>query len=162
MGSSSGDALSLYLFTLFIEILTLILQRQNSEEFIFHHHCSNLNIINLCFAADLYLFAHGDVNSARVIMEVLDEFKITSGLVPSLSKSTTYFCNVLNQTKLAILSVLPFEEGDMRCGKAKVSWDAICLPKNEGGLGFHMSDTVSDVLVNDTWKWPIEWAVKYP
>ncbi|GJZ98118.1 hypothetical protein Tco_0670571 [Tanacetum coccineum] len=36
---------------------------------------------------DLFLFAHGDVNSARVIMDTLEEFKNTSGLTPSLSKS---------------------------------------------------------------------------
>ncbi|GKG22302.1 hypothetical protein Tco_0387605, partial [Tanacetum coccineum] len=30
----------------------------------------------------------GDVNSARVIKEALDEFKDASGLVPSLPKST--------------------------------------------------------------------------
>ncbi|GKA99204.1 RNA-directed DNA polymerase, eukaryota, reverse transcriptase zinc-binding domain protein [Tanacetum coccineum] len=44
-------------------------------------------------------------------MEALDEFKSTLGLVPSLPKSMTYFCNVLNYTKMAILQILPFEEG---------------------------------------------------
>ena len=46
-------------------------------------------------------------------MEVLDEFKNASGLIPSLPKSTTYFCNVLNHVKLVILNVLPFEEGTL-------------------------------------------------
>ncbi|GJU13098.1 reverse transcriptase domain, reverse transcriptase zinc-binding domain protein [Tanacetum coccineum] len=43
-------------------------------------------------------------------MDALDEFKLVSGLILSLLKSTTYFCNVLNHTKLAILHILPFEE----------------------------------------------------
>ena len=84
-----------------------------SELFTFHHKCSNLNIINLCFADDLFLFAHGDVNSAQVIMNALEEFKLASGLTPSLPKSTAYFCNVRNYVKIAILQVLPFEEGTL-------------------------------------------------
>ncbi|GJZ55694.1 hypothetical protein Tco_0610887 [Tanacetum coccineum] len=43
----------------------------------------------------------------------LDEFKQASGLIPSLPKSTTYFCNVLNHVKLSILQVLLFEEGKL-------------------------------------------------
>nr|GEU82836.1 hypothetical protein [Tanacetum cinerariifolium] len=51
--------------------------------------------------------------SAKVIMEALDEFKCASGLILSLTKSTAYFCNVLNHVKLSILQVLPFDEGKL-------------------------------------------------
>ncbi|GJU96907.1 RNA-directed DNA polymerase, eukaryota, reverse transcriptase zinc-binding domain protein [Tanacetum coccineum] len=87
-----------------------------------------LKLINLCFADDLFLFAHGDVDSAEVIMACLDEFNEVSRLVPSLPKSTTYFCNVLNHTKLAILNILPFEEGHLPVTASSVSYwfDAIC------------------------------------
>ncbi|GJT01457.1 hypothetical protein Tco_0822626 [Tanacetum coccineum] len=125
---------------------------RNSDLFMYHRYCSKMELINLCFANDLLLFAHGDVNSARVIMDTLDEFKLASGLTPSLPKSTAYFCNVLNHTKISILHVLPFEEGRLpvkylgvplvaidslgrlKKGRAKVSWDLVCRPRNEGGL----------------------------
>ncbi|GJS60553.1 hypothetical protein Tco_0655337 [Tanacetum coccineum] len=112
-GLRQGDPLSPYLFTLVMEVLTLMLQRkvQLSDGFTYHRFCSKMELINLCFADDLFLFAYGDVESASVIKEALDEFKVASGLVPSLPKSTTYFCNVLNHVKLSILHVLPFEEG---------------------------------------------------
>nr|GEU85581.1 hypothetical protein [Tanacetum cinerariifolium] len=112
-GLRQGDPLSPYLFTLIMEVLTLMLRRKvrDSEGFRYHHYCSDLEIINLCFADDLFIFAHGDPYSAKVIMEAMKEFMNVSGLTHSLPKSTTYFCNVLNHTKLSILQILPFDEG---------------------------------------------------
>ncbi|GKD29751.1 hypothetical protein Tco_1240529 [Tanacetum coccineum] len=112
-GLRQGDPLSPYLFTLVMEILTLMLQRgvRNANSFTYHRYCSKMELINLCFADDLFLFAHGDTDSVRVIKEALVEFKQASGLVPSLPKSKAYFCNVINSTKIAILQILPFEEG---------------------------------------------------
>nr|GEU28835.1 hypothetical protein [Tanacetum cinerariifolium] len=95
-GLRQGDPLSPYLFTLVMEILTLMLKRRvsMSNNFTYHKYCSHLNIINLCFADDLFLFAHGDTDSARVIMDSLNEFKNASGLVPSLLKSMAYFATL--------------------------------------------------------------------
>ncbi|GJV17974.1 protein LAZ1 [Tanacetum coccineum] len=157
-GLRQGDPLSMYLFTLVMEILTLILKRRvrTSESFKYHKHCEELSIINVCFADDLFIFAHGDVDSAGVIMASLDEFRKVSGLVPSIPKSTSYFCNVLNHVKMAILNIMPFSEvipmgivydiqqlirgflwcnGEYQRGKAKVAWVDISLPKKECGLG---------------------------
>ncbi|GKC62503.1 hypothetical protein Tco_1095101, partial [Tanacetum coccineum] len=62
---------------------------------------------------DLFLFARCDLDSEKVIMDALDEFKSISGLVPSISNSKAYFCNVLNHVKLSILNVMPFVEGKL-------------------------------------------------
>ncbi|GKF65606.1 putative reverse transcriptase domain, reverse transcriptase zinc-binding domain protein [Tanacetum coccineum] len=114
-GLRQGDHLSLYLFTLVMEVLTLMLQRRvrKSKEFRYHKHCKDLNLINVCFADDLFIFARGEVDSARVIMDSLEEFKRVSGLVPSIPKSMSFFCNVLNHVKLKILNIMPFLEGKL-------------------------------------------------
>ncbi|GJU88102.1 putative reverse transcriptase domain-containing protein [Tanacetum coccineum] len=94
-------------------LVVLSRRARATNNFTYHRYCSKLNIMNLCFADDLFLFAHGDVESARVIMDSLQEFKDASGLTPSLPKSTAYFCNVLNYVKIGILNILPFEEGNL-------------------------------------------------
>ncbi|GJS53892.1 putative RNA-directed DNA polymerase [Tanacetum coccineum] len=185
-GLRQGDPLSPYLFTMVMEILSLILKRRvrMSDSFRFHKHCEELEIINVCFADDLFIFARGDLASARVILESLDEFKMVSGLVPSIPKSTAYFCNVVHHVKLAILNIMPFSEGELpvkylgipliysrllnkdckilveklirgflwcngeyKRGKAKVAWDDICLPKEEGGLGLRSLDVFNIALM---------------
>ncbi|GJU23040.1 putative RNA-directed DNA polymerase, eukaryota, reverse transcriptase zinc-binding domain protein, partial [Tanacetum coccineum] len=79
----------------------------------YHQHCKEIQPINVCFADDLFIFARRDVRSAQVTMDALEEFKLTSGLVPSLPKSTVYFCNVSNHTKNAILNIMTFSEGEL-------------------------------------------------
>ncbi|GKD96348.1 putative RNA-directed DNA polymerase, partial [Tanacetum coccineum] len=59
--------------------------------------CIKQQIVNICFADGHSMFARGDMQSARVLMEALEEFKGVSGLVPSITKSTIFFCNVPGQ-----------------------------------------------------------------
>ncbi|GJV19818.1 sodium/hydrogen exchanger 6 [Tanacetum coccineum] len=80
------------------------------DDFQYHHLCDQQRIINLCFA-DLFLFSCGNPSSVVVLMEALEEFKHVSGLVPSIPKSMTFFCNVPNAIKASILNSMPFAEG---------------------------------------------------
>nr|GEY35730.1 hypothetical protein [Tanacetum cinerariifolium] len=57
-----------------------------------------------------------------LLMESLDEFKTTSGLVPSIPKSTTFFCNVPNHVKISILNIMSFAEGN-----PPVKYLGVCL-----------------------------------
>nr|GEY40136.1 hypothetical protein [Tanacetum cinerariifolium] len=84
-GLRQGDPLSPYLFTVVMEVLTLILQQKvyNSEVIQYHHLCEKQRIINLCFADDIFLFAKGRPSSVNVIMQALEEFKNVSRLVLS-------------------------------------------------------------------------------
>ncbi|GJX37778.1 putative gag-pol polyprotein [Tanacetum coccineum] len=62
---------------------------------------------------DLFLFARVHPNYVRVIMDALKEFKNVLGLVSSIPKSTSFFCNVPNALKDIILSSMSVAKGGL-------------------------------------------------
>ncbi|XP_022004512.1 uncharacterized protein LOC110902080 [Helianthus annuus] len=182
-GLRQGDPMSPYLFTLVMEVLTLILQRQVSisSDFRFHSRCQKQRIINLCFADDLFLFARGDNNSAKVILDSLNIFKNMSSLVPSMTKSTVFFGNVADSVKARILTIMSFDEGVLPvryldvplissrlhykdCKKlvenmdARITnWKTKCL----SFAGFRMNTKLAEVYVQGEWRWPSAWENQF-
>ncbi|XP_021991414.1 uncharacterized protein LOC110888182 [Helianthus annuus] len=113
-GLRQGDPLSPYLFTLVMEVLTLLLQKAALHpSFKFHANCPKQKIISVSFADDLFIFSHGDSTSVKHLKDALVKFTNISGLVPSPSKSTVFFGNVPRYVKDQILEILPFQEGTL-------------------------------------------------
>ncbi|GJU75163.1 protein LAZ1 [Tanacetum coccineum] len=162
-GLRQGDPLYLYLFTLVMEVLTLILQRRVriSDSFSYHKHCEDLKIINVCFADDLFLFAQGDVESAQVIMDSLEEFKRVSGLVPSIPKST-----VSNKVSLWVRWIHAYKLNGRTIWdvpeKADMSWGCFLTVRDITREGFHVNSLVADMVANGAWMWPHAWLLKSP
>ncbi|GKB96212.1 RNA-directed DNA polymerase, eukaryota, reverse transcriptase zinc-binding domain protein [Tanacetum coccineum] len=92
-GLRQGDPISPYLFTLVIEVLNLLIQKDidQSKVFKYHYGCKNLKITHLCFVDDLLVFCHGDPESVKVMKKSLDEISGYSGLLPNLQKGTIFF-----------------------------------------------------------------------
>ncbi|GJV71495.1 RNA-directed DNA polymerase, eukaryota, reverse transcriptase zinc-binding domain protein [Tanacetum coccineum] len=81
-GLRQWDPISPYIFTLVMEVFTLILQKHIREDGKFRYHwgCKELETSHLYFIDDLLVLCHGDVNSVKVIKRALDLFSSISGL----------------------------------------------------------------------------------
>nr|GEU39556.1 hypothetical protein [Tanacetum cinerariifolium] len=130
-----------------------------------------------------------DVDSSRVIMESLEEFKLTSGLVPSIPKSTAYFSGiglrnieVFNYALMTthIWNIISSEEslwvrwihtyklrGNGR--STSVWYDNWCSTsplinyltlRDISREGFHLKNNVADMISNGAWSWPQSWLLK--
>ncbi|GJV33899.1 RNA-directed DNA polymerase, eukaryota, reverse transcriptase zinc-binding domain protein [Tanacetum coccineum] len=95
-GLRQGDPLSPYLFTLVMEVFSLMVKRKIEDDggFKYHWRCDRLKLTHLIFVDDLMVFSRADVHSVTILSKALMEFSGVSGLV-------------------AILNVLPFAIGNL-------------------------------------------------
>nr|GEW24794.1 hypothetical protein [Tanacetum cinerariifolium] len=63
----------------------LLVEEQNAN-FMFHMGCKELELTHLCFADDLLVVSHGDVESVRIIRDTMMEFSNISGLILDMEK----------------------------------------------------------------------------
>ncbi|GJT54657.1 RNA-directed DNA polymerase, eukaryota, reverse transcriptase zinc-binding domain protein [Tanacetum coccineum] len=114
-GLRQGDPMSPYLFTLVMECFTLMMERnvQRNPKFQFYFECKNMKITHVCFADDLLVLCHGDVDSIKVVKDSIDEFGRCSSLLPNLQKSIIFFGNVKEEAQEEIMKILPFEKGKL-------------------------------------------------
>ncbi|KAI3808225.1 hypothetical protein L1987_24173 [Smallanthus sonchifolius] len=112
-GLRQGDPMSPHLFTLIMEVLSLLLHQKADKNpaFRYHEQCKKQKIINVSFADDLFLFVNADPLSIKIFRDALNKFSQVSGLTPNLAKSTAYFSTVSQPVKQEILTLMPFKEG---------------------------------------------------
>ncbi|GJR00895.1 RNA-directed DNA polymerase, eukaryota, reverse transcriptase zinc-binding domain protein [Tanacetum coccineum] len=101
-----------------------------------------IKLTHLCFADDLLMLCHGDLISASILRRALDEFSMSSGLYPNMSKITTFYGNVPESIKGEIHLVMPFRvlveknfvwsKDESGKGIASVALKDVCRPKEQG------------------------------
>ncbi|KAL8091842.1 hypothetical protein AgCh_034194 [Apium graveolens] len=114
-GIRQGDPLSPYLFTLVMQVFSLMLKRRISEggAFKYHPKCAKLGITHLSFVDDLLLFSAADPFSVQILKDSLDEFGSCSGLWPNNAKSNIFSDNVPYDSKVLIHGILDFNVGSL-------------------------------------------------
>lgn len=91
-GLRQGDPISLYLFSIAMNVLSCMLA-VTPMGFKYHWKCKDLELTHLFYADDVLLFSIGDIGSVSHLMDCVKKFAVSSGLHPSLTKSTVFFGN---------------------------------------------------------------------
>nr|XP_043611998.1 uncharacterized protein LOC122583683 [Erigeron canadensis] len=123
-GLRQGNPISPYLFTLVMEVFSLIMKKniEQSEEFRYHYGCKELKLSHMCFADDLLVICKGNCGSLKVVKKSLDEFSEISSFRPNMGKSTIFFGCLNDREKGELLDILPF-----KCGRLPVRYLGVPL-----------------------------------
>ncbi|GKA88883.1 RNA-directed DNA polymerase, eukaryota, reverse transcriptase zinc-binding domain protein [Tanacetum coccineum] len=186
-GLRHGDPISPYLFTLVMEVLNLMVKRhvRRDRRFKYHSGCQKLGITSLLFADDLLMLCHGDMVSASILRRGLDEFSMSSGLYPSMTKSNAFFCNIPIEVKDEIRGmswswkhllglrdkIMDFVNVKLGNGKSCIIWfdkwhsrgplSKLIDHRTIGLAGLDINAKVIDLIDNNSWSWPIDWVGEY-
>ncbi|GJX08250.1 RNA-directed DNA polymerase, eukaryota, reverse transcriptase zinc-binding domain protein [Tanacetum coccineum] len=93
-GLKQGDLVSPYLFTLIMEVFSLMLNRQieNHPKFQYHFGCKTMKLIHVCFADDLLVMCHGDSDFVNLCEE--DRHAILNVLLFAIGKLPVRYLGV--------------------------------------------------------------------
>ena len=92
IGLRQGDPLSPYLFVLCMEKLGILINEKvmDGEWMLVKISRHGLAISHLFFAVDCLLFVKAKASQVRLMISVLDEFSLASGLKVNLQKSSGF------------------------------------------------------------------------
>lgn len=87
-----------------------------------HRHCAPTKLTHLSFADDLLIFIDGSVESVQMVLQVLHEFELRSGLAVSLQKSS-FFASGFSDAEI---DAIQFSTG-MPCGSLPMKYLGVPL-----------------------------------
>lgn len=122
-GLRQGDPLSPYLFVIAMNCLSMMLDKVAREGGLtYHHHCHKTKLTHISFADDLLIFIDGSLDSVQVVLQILHDFELRSGLAVSLQKSS-FFVSGLSEQEISAIQV----STGMPCGSLPLRYLGVPL-----------------------------------
>nr|GEW68517.1 reverse transcriptase domain-containing protein [Tanacetum cinerariifolium] len=146
-GLRQGDPISLYLFTLVIEVFNMILAKEirESRKFKYHYGCKELQLTHMCFADDLLVLCIGDTDSLGVVKKDLDEFSN----LKDLDMTAKVLLRMLRKGSVLGETRFLWNDEDFAKGKARVAWS---LAKSSLCRSGHSMQNIVRVLATKSFK----------
>lgn len=91
----------------------IITQSIRNNTFKYHWRCKPTTITHLCFADDLMMFCHADIESIMVLKSSLDRFSKLPGLNINLAKSSLYLSGVDGSLRSNIQNIIGINESSL-------------------------------------------------
>lgn len=112
-GIGQGDPISPFLFLLIMEYLTRLMQKMQLDPNFNHHaKCEKVKLTNLTFVDDILLFCRGDEISVQMMLETMNKFSTSTGMVMNSNKCKIYFEELNTNDKTELKKLSGFQEGE--------------------------------------------------
>ncbi|XP_058766697.1 uncharacterized protein LOC131640300 [Vicia villosa] len=106
-----GDPISPLLFVITMEYLNRLLHSMQLNANLNHHSkCEKLSLTNFIFVDEILLFCRGDTRSVEMMMETVDRFSASTGLIINRGKCKSYPREVHEKIEQEIKVTTKFEE----------------------------------------------------
>ncbi|XP_069148302.1 uncharacterized protein [Solanum lycopersicum] len=150
-GLKQGDPLSPTLFIIAAEVLSRGLNNLYSNKRFKGYGLPKWSpeINHLAYADDTILFCSADPHAIKMMIKVLKNTRILQTIPVYLLSAMNPPKGVQQIHKIFAKFFWSNSTGDRR--KHWVAWDKMCLPKNEGSLGFRSLHDISKALLAKLW-----------